>query len=302
MLDIALLGTGGTMPMKTRWLTSCLIRRGGQSVLIDCGEGTQIALKCAGRSVQKLDLLCITHFHADHISGLPGLLLSMGLEGRTEPLTLCGPQGLRRIVEGLRVIAPELPFALHFIEFSEKAETLSFAGLEITAFAVHHTMPCYGYRLHLPRIGKFDAERAKAAGIPVRAWGLLQKQEAVTLDGVTYHQAQVLGAPRRGLTVAYCTDTRPVPAITEYAKDADLLILEGMYGEPEKRGKALETKHMMFTEAAQIAKDAGVHALWLTHFSPSMPNPQEYLPLAQAIFPETVCPRDGQEIDLQYTD
>lgn len=302
MLDIALLGTGGTMPMKTRWLTSCLIRHEGQSVLIDCGEGTQIALKCAGRSVQKLDLLCITHFHADHISGLPGLLLSMGLEGRTEPLTLCGPQGLQRTVEGLRVIAPELPFDLKFIEFAEKTETISFAGLEITAFAVHHTMPCYGYRLHLPRIGKFDPERAEAAGIPVRAWGLLQKQETVTLDGVTYHQAQVLGAPRRGLTVTYCTDTRPVSAITAHAQDADLLILEGMYGEPEKREKALETKHMMFTEAAQTAKDAGARALWLTHFSPSMPDPQAYLPLAQAIFPQTVCPRDGQEIDLQYID
>lgn len=302
MLDIALIGTGGTMPMKTRWLTSCLIRHEGQSVLIDCGEGTQIALKCAGRSVQKLDLLCITHYHADHISGLPGLLLSMGLEGRTEPLTICGPQGLRRTVEGLRTIAPELPFALHFIEFTNKIETVSFAGLEITAFAVHHTMPCYGYRLHLPRIGKFDPERAKAAGIPMRAWGLLQKQETVALDGVTYHQSQVLGTPRRGLTVTYCTDTRPVPAIAEFAQDADLLILEGMYGEPEKQEKALETKHMMFTEAAQIAKDAGAHRLWLTHFSPSMPNPQEYLPLAQEIFPETVCPHDGQEIDLQYTD
>lgn len=302
MLDIALLGTGGTMPMKTRWLTSCLIRHEGQSVLIDCGEGTQIALKCAGRSVQKLDLLCITHYHADHISGLPGLLLSMGLEGRTEPLTICGPQGLQRTVEGLRVIAPELPFSIRFIELTEKTEMLSFAGLEITAFAVHHTMPCYGYRLHLPRIGKFDPERARAAGIPVRAWGMLQKQETVELDGVTYHQAQVLGAPRRGLSLTYCTDTRPVSAITAHAEDADLLILEGMYGDPEKREKALETKHMMFTEAAQIAKDAGAHALWLTHFSPSMPDPQAYLPMAREIFPQTICPHDGQEIDLQYVD
>lgn len=302
MLDIALLGTGGTMPMKTRWLTSCMVRCEGQGVLIDCGEGTQIALKCAGRSVQKLDLLCITHYHADHISGLPGLLLSMGLEGRTEPLTLCGPQGLRKTVEGLRVIAPELPFSLEYIEFTEKTEHLNFAGLEITAFAVNHTMPCYGYRLHLPRAGKFDPERAKAAGIPMRAWGLLQKQETVDYEGVTYHQAQVLGAPRRGLTLTYCTDTRPVPVITEYAKDADLLILEGMYGEPEKLDKARETKHMMFTEAAQIAKDAGAHTLWLTHYSPSLPNPQDYLPLAQAIFPQTVCPHDGQETDLQFTD
>ena len=302
MLDVALLGTGGTMPMKNRWLTSCLIRNEGQGVLIDCGEGTQIALKCAGRSVQKLDLLCFTHYHADHISGLPGLLLSMGLEGRTEPLMLAGPHGLRRTVEGLRVIAPELPFELEYTEFEEEPFTFSAAGLEITAFAVQHTMHCCGYRLHLPRIGKFDAERAKAAGIPVKAWGLLQKQETVCLDGVTYHQSQVLGAPRRGLTVTYCTDTRPVPAIMKYADDADLLILEGMYGEPDKLGKAVETKHMMFTEAAEIARDCNAHRLWLTHFSPSLPNPKEYLPLAQKIFPETVIPDDGREIDLMFTD
>ncbi len=302
MLDIALLGTGGTMPMKNRWLTSCLIRNEGHGVLIDCGEGTQIALKCAGRSVQKVDLLLFTHYHADHISGLPGLLLSMGLEGRTEPLMLCGPRGLQRTVEGLRVIAPELPFELEYTELTEPVQTLHFAGLEITAFAVSHTLPCYGFRMHLPRVGKFDPERAKAAGIPMRAWGMLQKQESVEIDGVTYYQSQVLGAPRRGLSVTYCTDTRPVPNILKYADDADLLILEGMYGEPEKLDKALETKHMMFTEAAEIAKDAGAHALWLTHFSPSLPNPAEYLPLAQAIFPETICPVDGQSVDLQYTD
>ena len=302
MLDAALLGTGGTMPMKNRWLTSLIVRHEGQSVMIDCGEGTQIALKCAGRSVQKLDLLCITHYHADHISGLPGLLLSMGLEGRTEPLTICGPVGLRKTVEGLRVIAPELPFRIEMIEFTNPTEQLSFAGLEITAFAVNHTMPCCGFRLHLPRIGKFDPERAKAAGIPMRVWGLLQKQESAEFEGVTYYQHQVLGAPRRGLTLTYCTDTRPVPAITEYAQDADLLILEGMYGEPEKLAKAHETKHMMFTEAAQIAKDAGAHTLWLTHYSPSMPNPQDYLPLARSIFPETYCAHDGQETELRFTD
>ncbi len=301
MLDVVLPGTGGTMPMKNRWLTCCMVRNEGKAILIDSGEGTQIALKCAGRSVQRLDLLCFTHYHADHISGLPGLLLSMGLEGRTEPLTLCGPEGLRRTVEGLRVIAPELPFALEYIEFTEKTHQLSFAGLEITAFAVNHTLPCYGYRMHLPRAGKFDAERAKAANIPMRIWGQLQKQETVEYEGVTYHQDQVLGAPRKGLTVTYCTDTRPVPAITEYAKDADLLILEGMYGDPEKYEKALETRHMMYTEAAQIAKNAGAARLWLTHYSPSVPDPNAFLELAQEIYPDVLCPRDGQEIDLQFT-
>ena len=302
MLEVTLLGTGGTMPLKNRWLTSCYIRNEGQSVLIDCGEGTQIALRSAGKSVHHLDLLCFTHYHADHISGLPGLLLSMGLDGRLEPLHIAGPEGLGRIVAGLRVIAPELPFPLRLTELHSPQDTMHFAGLDITAFFVQHTLPCCGYRLSLPRIGKFDPERAKAAGIPVKLWGKLQKQAEVEADGIVYHQSQVLGAPRRGLTVTYCTDTRPVPVIADMAKDADLLIAEGMYGDREKNIKAMETKHMMFTEAAQLAKDAGAHRLWLTHYSPSMPQPEQYLDAARAIFPETVCAKDGDSIDLCFTE
>ena len=302
MLDAVLLGTGGTMPLKNRWLTSCLLRAEGKTVLIDCGEGTQIALRCAGRSVQRLDLLCITHYHADHISGLPGLLLSMGLDGRTEPLRIAGPPGLRRTVEGLRVIAPELPFSLEYTELTEPVQTLRAAGMEITAFAVHHTMPCFGYRVTLPRAGKFDPARARAEDVPMAVWGKLQKQACAEYKGVTYQQEQVLGPPRRGITVTYCTDTRPVPAVTEYAADADLLILEGMYGDPEKLPRAVETRHMMFAEAAQIARDARAKRLWLTHFSPSLPDPETYLPLAQAVFPDTVCPADGAEIDLPFPD
>ncbi len=302
MLEITLPGTGGTMPMKHRWLTCCYVRVQGRAVLIDCGEGTQIALRSAGISAQNIELLCITHYHADHISGLPGLLLSMGMDGRTEPLTLAGPPGLRRVVEGLRVIAPELPFAIRFTEFQTRTAQIDAAGLHITAFAVQHTLPCYGYCLELPRIGRFDPARAKAAGIPVRAWGVLQKQPEVTLDGITYTRAQVLGPPRRGLKLVYCTDTRPVPAIAEHAEGADLLICEGMYGDPEKLAKAKETRHMMFSEAAQIAKDANAARLWLTHYSPSMPEPAEYLHHAQAIFPGTVCAADGMCIDLPFSE
>jgi len=300
MLEVTLLGTGGTMPMKNRWLTSCLVRHEGRSILIDCGEGTQIALRCAGRSVQRLDLLCITHFHADHISGLPGLLLSMGLDGRTEPLTIAGPRGLIQTVSGLRVIAPELPFSLELIELKDAEETLHYAGLAITAFSVLHTMPCYGYQISLPRAGKFDPVRAKENNVPMRVWGMLQKQETAEYEGITYHQSQVLGPPRKGLTVAYCTDTRPVPAILKHADSADLLILEGMYGDDEKQGKALETRHMLFSEAAEIAAEAGAKKLWLTHYSPSMPDPETYLSAAKAVFPGTICARDGETAELRF--
>ena len=290
------------MPLKGRWLTSCFVRMEGRGILIDCGEGTQIALRCAGKSVQALELLCITHFHADHISGLPGLLLSMGVDGRTEPLTICGPIGLERIVEGLRVIAPELPFSLNFIEMEKPEEILHFAGLEITAFRVDHTLDCYGYRMHLARAGKFDPQKAKENGVPMKIWGKLQKQEAVEFEGVTYTRSQVMGAQRRGITVTYCTDTRPVPLLKQHAQDADLLILEGMYGDDEKYDKAMETRHMLFSEAACIARDAKARRLWLTHYSPSLPNPEEYLPYVQEIFPETVCGEDGMNIDIGFTE
>lgn len=299
MLEVTLPGTGGTMPLKNRWLTCCLLRQEGETVLIDCGEGTQIALRCAGKTVHRLQLLCFTHYHADHISGLPGLLLSMGLDGRTEPLMLAGPKGLRRVVEGLRVIAPELPFALEFTELAG-GEQLRAAGLLIEPFAAQHTMPCLGYRMTLPRAGKFDPEKAKANHVPMRAWGLLQKQETVEYEGVTYHRDQVLGPSRRGIVVTYCTDTRPVPAIAQYGVDSDLMILEGMYGEPDKRKKARETKHMMFTEAAELAKEAGAKTLWLTHYSPSLPDPYNYLDAPRAIFPQTFCAVDGQSVDLAF--
>ncbi len=300
MLDVTLLGTGGTMPRKGRFLTSLLARANGRAVLIDCGEGTQVALRAAGATLRHLDLLCLTHFHADHVSGLPGLLLSLGLEGRREPLLIAGPRGVREVVESLRVIAPVLPFETRYRELSEKEETLSAAGLEITAFAVSHIVPCYGFALKLPRAGKFDADAARAAEIPMKVWGLLQKSERVEYEGKVYEQRAVLGPPRRGIKLVYCTDTRPCEALTHAAKDADLLICEGMYGDDEKLPKALQTRHMLFSEAGRTAKEAGARRLWLTHFSPSMPCPEEYLSSARAFFPGAVCARDGEHTDLNF--
>lgn len=303
MIDIILGGTGGTMPLKNRWLCCCFLRIEGKSALIDCGEGTQIALKCTGVSFQGIDLLCLTHYHADHVSGLPGLLLSMGNEGRTEPLNIIGPVGLRETVEGLRVIAPELPFELILHELTQPEEQFPLGDAVLKAFPVQHTIPCYGYSLERKRVGKFDVERAKAAGVPQKLWGKLQKQPTVTdTDGTVYEQSQVLGAPRKGLKVVYCTDTRPIPTIAKYADSADLLICEGMYGESEKLGKAVETCHMLFEEAADIAALTNVGELWLTHYSPSLPEPQEFLANATAIFPNTVCGYDGISKTLHFSE
>ena len=154
------------MPLPYRWLTSLMMRIGGSNILIDCGEGTQIAIKEKGWSPNPIDVICFTHYHADHISGLPGLLLSIGNSDRTDPITMIGPRGLEIVVSSLRIIAPELPFDIKFLEIEGARATFSFNGYEIDAFKVSHNVTCYGYSLRVPRIGRFDADKAKELGIP----------------------------------------------------------------------------------------------------------------------------------------
>ncbi|MBR1558667.1 MAG: ribonuclease Z [Clostridia bacterium] len=301
MLKVTLLGTGGMMPLKDRALASAMVSVNGRQVLIDCGEGTQVQLRVNGMSFKPIDGVLITHFHGDHVSGLPGLLLSMGNGGREEPLLIAGPTGLGHVVDALRVIAPELPFEVQYLELDpESPAPFTCAGLKIAPFPLKHSMPCLGYRLHLPRPGKFQPERARENGVPMRLWSVLQKQAAATLDGVTYTRDMVLTPPRPGLTVVYATDTRPVPAIAEAARDCDLLVLEAMYGDPDKLPRAVKSGHMLMEEAAHVAADAGARRLWLTHYSPAMPEPELWLDRAREIFPETVLGTDGMSVDLGY--
>ena len=300
MFDVCLLGTGGMMPLPHRFLTSLYVRFEGSGLLIDCGEGTQVAAKKAGVSFKGIDTICFTHFHADHISGLPGFLLTMGNAERTEPLHVIGPKGLERVVNALRTIAPELPFPLTFTELSEAAEQRQCGPFRIDACRLNHRVACYGYSVSIPRAGKFDVAVARALGLPVQTWGLLQRGETVEFDGQTYVPSMVMGPERRGLKVAYCTDTRPVPAIAKLAEGADLFICEGMYGEADKLDKAREYKHMTMREAAELARAAQPRELWLTHYSPSMMHPEEYLPELKEIFPETLTVRDGRKKTLRY--
>lgn len=300
MLDVCLLGCGGMMPLPYRWLTALMTRFNGSSLLIDCGEGTQIAIKEKGWSFKPIDVICFTHYHGDHISGLPGLLLTMGNADRTEPLTLIGPKGLERVVNALRVIAPELPFELKFIEITQPEETMELNGYRLKAFRVNHNVLCYGYTLEIDRAGKFDLERALALDIPKQYWKNLQKGESVELDGKTYTPDMVLGAPRKGIKLTYCTDTRPTNSIRENAKGSDLFICEGMYGETDKDAKASEYKHMTFYEAADLAKGAEVEELWLTHYSPSLTWPEEYMGAVREIFPNAKAGKDGMTAELSF--
>ena len=290
------------MPLPYRWLTALMVRYNGSSLLIDCGEGTQIAIKEKGWSFKPIDVICFTHYHGDHISGLPGLLLTMGNADRTEPLTLVGPRGLERVVNALRVIAPELPFPIKYVEITEPEQTFEMNGYRLKAFRVNHNVLCYGYTMEVDRAGKFDVERATAAQIPQRYWGVLQKGETVEAEGQTYTPDMVLGPQRKGIKLTYCTDTRPTDSIRNNAKGSDLFICEGMYGEKDKQKKANEYKHMTFYEAARLAREADVGELWLTHYSPSLTRPEEYMDDVREIFPRAIAAKDRRTAELVFED
>jgi len=303
MLDVALLGTGGMMPLPNRFLTSMLCRVNGLMLLVDCGEGTQITLQKLGWGFKNIDAIAITHFHADHISGLPGILLAMGNADREEPLLMLGPPKLAHVVQSLRVIAPELPFKINFKEWEDANEShFLMSDLELQALRLKHRGICYGYSLTLHRAGRFDIGRARQQNIPMAVWSPLQKQSEVVYEGVRYTSDMVLGATRKGLKIGYCTDTRPVSDLPQFMKDADLLICEGLYGEADKQEKTSAHMHMSFQEAAAIAKEAQAKELWLTHFSPAMPNPYDYRHEAEAIFKNTIIGRDRMTKTLTFDD
>lgn len=297
MIDVCLLGTGGMTPLPERYLTALYVKQRGHAVLIDCGECTQVALRAAGVRFKPVDAILITHYHADHISGLPGFLLTLGNEGREEPLGLYGPPGLKRVVDALRIIAPELPYPVELHELPPTGGCFELWGMEIAAFPLEHGgMPCFGYRADLPRSRRFDPQRARAMQIPVALWNRLQKGE----DAGGFRALDVLGPARRGLRLLYATDTRPVPAIAAYGKKADLLVLEGMFGDPEKQQRAADTHHMMMKEAAELACQAQAQALWLTHFSPATREPEQYQEEMQAVFSSARTGTDGMSMTLRF--
>ena len=300
MINVCTLGTGGSIPMPDRALSSLYLRHSGRALLIDCGEGTQTQIRRLGWGFLCIDGLLITHYHGDHCGGLPGFLLSLDKAGRKAPFPIYGPVGLHHIIEGLMVIAPALSFPLELHELPMHGAHFEVCGLSVDAFPLDHGVPCLGYRLELPRPPKFDPQRAAALGIPMRCWGLLQNGSTVQADGRTYHPEQVLGQPRRGLSLLYATDTRPVPAIADMGAGTDLMVLEGMYGDDAKLPQALKNHHMLFREAAALAAQAGARQLLLTHFSNSLETPVDFLEQAQAVFPQTVLGEDLFTLSLNY--
>ena len=296
MVDVALLGCGGGMPIPERYLSSLLISYKGRKILLDCGEGTQVSMKILGWGFKTIDVICITHGHADHIVGLPGILATIGNSGRTEPITIIGPIGVTDIVTGLRVAAPYLPYELNILEnpqepvkiqASSKDNNTSrgeFNDLIISTLELDHSTNCLGYSLYFNRKAKFDVESASKNEIPKEFWNRLQKNEIIKEQGKTYFPDMVLGKTRRGIKISFTTDTRPTSNIISFIKESDLYICEGTYGDDIDIEKAIKNKHMTFSEAAELALKGDVQELLLTHFSPSMLNPQEYKEMAEGIF------------------
>lgn len=293
MIDVRLIGTSGMIPLPDRFLSSCLISHNGNSILIDCGEATQIALKKAKISISKIDAILITHLHGDHVLGLPGLLSSIGNTGRQKSLTIYGPIGIYKALEGLLYTVGFIPYEIMIIELEENVEhKFDIIGLDVRAVSLEHWVSCFGYSLSLNLKPRFLPDKAKELNIPVNMWSTLHNGESVKIGIKTIAPEMVLGEKRNPLKVTYCTDTRPTDNIIDLAKDSNLFICEGMYGDEDKKDDAISKKHMTFSEAATLAKKANVKKLWLTHFSPSMPNPEDYINIAKNIFENTVIGSD----------
>ena len=288
------------MPLPRRWLSSLLVRVGGDVILFDCGEGTQIAWRATGWSFRRLSTICISHTHSDHIAGLPGLLHTVANTGRTEPITILGPVGLAAVVQGLRVIAPELPYPVTVCELASGDTFPLPDGVQGACVAGEHALPVLAYRLDLARQRRFLADRARALGVPTHMWRTLQDGQTVTLDGRAIGPDDVLGPPRPGISVAYVTDTRPTLAIAGLISGVTLLVCEGTYGDDAHAENAVRNQHMTFRETATLARDAGVQQLWITHFSPGVDDPLAFTSNAREVFPTAVIGHDGLTASLAF--
>lgn len=300
-MEVCLLGCGGSMPVPNRFLTSLIVSYNGRKILIDCGEGTQVSMKILGTGFKRIDAICFTHFHADHVAGLPGILLTIGNSGRTDPLNIIGPIGLKKVIEGLLVIAPVLPFELKLIEITETNLDIVVSDMIIKTLSVKHTIACLAYSIEIKRQRRFDPDKAKENNVPMILWKTLQKEDKVVSENVEYTKEMVLSEERKGIKICYCTDTRPFSSLETFAENSELFICEGMYGDEKDLDKAIENRHMLFTEAATLGKNGNVKELWLTHFSPSLSQPEQFLQYAKNIFYNTKLGEDRKIKTLKFS-
>jgi ribonuclease Z len=304
MLTVTFLGTGAACPTIERNVSGLAVQREGETLLFDCGEGTQRQMMRYGVGFTFAEVF-FTHFHADHMLGIIGLLRTMGLQDRTAPVTLYGPPGADRILTAamhLGVERNKFPVAVQEVR---PGDCLRRAEYDIVVFETEHRADTVGYALaeHV-RLGRFHPERARELGVPEGPmWGELHRGRSVRLDdGRVVGPEDLVGAPRRGRTVVYSGDTRPHLALIEASRGADLLIHEATFGGDEAE-RAVETGHSTASEAARVALEAGVRRLVLTHISPRYSrDAPELLAEARAVFPDTQIARDGMVVDVPYVD
>ena len=307
MIDITLLGTAALAPIPGRALTSAMLTCGGRSILFDCGEGTQTAARRAGISPMKADMIALTHYHGDHIFGLPGLFQTMSSLGRADPLTVVGPEGLEAVMAPILALTGWITYEVRLLTLPPEGLSLDRLNrrwpplARIEAFETAHRVPSQGYSFTLGRTGVFQPERARALGVPVNLWGLLQKGQSVQAgEGRTVAPEMVLGEPRKGLKFVFSGDTAPCDSLVRAAEGADLLICDATYGDDAQAAQALDHGHMNFAQAATVAARARAKRLWLAHYSQMIEAPSDYLPNAASIFPEAICGEDGMSITLRF--
>jgi ribonuclease Z len=304
MLSLTFLGTGAATPTVDRNVAGLALHREGETILFDCGEGSQRQMMRYGVGFSFAEIF-FTHYHADHLLGVTGLLRTLGLMDRTAAVTLYGPRGAHRVLRAaieLGIERNKFPIEIQEIRAGDR---LTRADYDIVVFETDHRADTVGFALaEHTRLGRFHPERARELGIPEGPlWGRLHRGESVTLDdGRTVAPADLVGEPRRGRTVVYSGDTRPHLPLIEAARSADLLVHEATFGGDELE-RARETGHSTAAEAARVAAEAGVRRLVLTHISPRYGrDAAELLAEARAIFPETIIARDGLTIDVPYAE
>lgn len=306
MIDLTLLGTSALIPLPERAETAALLTCGGRSILFDCGEGTQMAARKAGVSLMKTDVIALTHYHGDHIFGLPGLLQTMTMMGRTDPLVLAGPGDIEKELEHVLALVGWRSYEIRLTTLPAGGVLLNEIsagwpeGARLIPFETAHRVVSQGYVFQLPRAGKFMPEKARALGVPTNQWRFLQKGESVDVDGRTIRPDMVVGAPRKGLKVVFTGDTAVCEALEQAAAEADLLLCEATYGENDQAQLATDHGHMNFAQAGEVAAKAKARRLWLMHYSQMVEDPAAYLPNAQAYFAGAECGTDGKSVTLQF--
>jgi ribonuclease Z len=304
MLSLTFLGTGASIPTLDRNVAGLAVQRGGEVLLFDCGEGNQRQMMRYGVGFTFREIF-FTHYHADHMLGVTGLLRTMGLQDRTTPVTLYGPRGVQRVLGAAVSLGIERnKFPVEIVEI-KPGDRLARDEYDIVVFETEHRADTVGYALaeHL-RLGRFNPDRARELGIPEGPlWGQLHKGKAVQLpDGRTVSPIDLVGSPRPGRTLVYTGDTRPHLSVIEASRGADLLVHEATFGGDESE-RAQETGHSTAAEAARVALEAGAKRLVLTHISSRYNrDAAELLAEARAVFPNTVIARDGMSVDVPYAD